>query len=187
MKKIIVVVGMAGSGKSFAADIFAEKLHTKVFRTGDVIREEIKKRGLEYNPGNDAKIAHWFHTQGREKLIIKRTWDKIKKYNRDIVVVEGCRAAEELFFLRKYSKINLIIIAIKADFDTRLERTLERKRFGKAEGRAYMKSRNRLEIHHGIGKVIREADYSIDNSELSKKQMKKRIAELAKGLKWMSK
>ena len=183
MEKLILIVGMAGSGKSFAADLFAKKLHTKVFRTGDVIREEIKRRKLEYNKENDAKIAHWFHTQGREKLIIKRTWYKIEKYNKKTVIIEGCRAPEELTLLKKYSKVNPIIIAIKADFNTRMKRTMERKRFGKSEGKAYLKSRDKLELSHGIGKVIKKASYTIDNSRLSKRQMEKKIAKLTKGLK----
>jgi len=182
MKKIIVVVGMAGSGKSLAADITAKHLKTKVFRTGDVIRDEIKRRKLDYNPENDAKIAHWFHTGGREKLIIKRTWDKIKKFRNKAVVVEGCRAPEELRLLERYSNSKPIVIAIKASQEVRIKRTMKRKRFGKAEGRAYLKSRDNLELSHGLGKVMKMSDYSIDNSKLTKKQEKKRIINLLKRL-----
>ncbi|MFQ6020413.1 MAG: AAA family ATPase [Candidatus Aenigmatarchaeota archaeon] len=180
--KIFVVVGMPGSGKSFAADVIAKNFNGKVFRTGDVIRDEIKKRGLKYTPENDAKIAHWFHTRGRERLIIKRTWDKIKKSRKKIIVIEGCRAPEEIKLLEKYSKIKPIIIATKTNFNVRVKRIIKRKRFGKKESKKYLKNRDKLELSHGLGKIIKMANYVINNSKLTKRQTEKKLIKLIKGL-----
>jgi dephospho-CoA kinase len=180
--KIFVVVGMPGSGKSFAADIIAKHLKTRVFRTGNRIRDEIKRRGLKYTPENDAKIAHWFHTGGREKLIIKRTWDKIKKYKKKFIVVEGCRAPEEVRLLEKISKTKPIIIATKATQKVRVKRTMGRKRFGPQQSKEYLKSRDKLELSHGQGKLIKMAHYTIDNSNLTKKQEEKKVKKLLNSL-----
>ena len=64
--KIIFIVGMPGSGKS----VFKEKaneMNIPVFSSGDIIREEIKKRKMEYNENNDLEIARWFNEDGREE------------------------------------------------------------------------------------------------------------------------
>jgi dephospho-CoA kinase len=46
MKKILAFVGMPASGKSAAASILGES-GIKVINMGDVIREEVVRRGLE--------------------------------------------------------------------------------------------------------------------------------------------
>ncbi len=57
---------------------------------------------------------------------------------------------------------------------------MKRKRFGKAEGKAYLKSRDKLELSHGLGKVMKMSDYSVDNSKLTKKQTEKKLKTLLK-------
>ena len=68
---LIVIVGMPGSGKTFAGEILKKRFNAKVVETGDIIREEIKRRGAKYTPETDKKFRDWFHS-GREHLVIKR-------------------------------------------------------------------------------------------------------------------
>ena len=79
MKNLIVIVGLPGSGKTFASEIIKSKFKADTFHTGDIIRQEIKRRGWKYTPKTDTFIAHWFHSQGREKLLLSRLWNQIKK------------------------------------------------------------------------------------------------------------
>jgi adenylate kinase family enzyme len=67
---LILIIGLPGSGKSFAASVIKKRFHARVFETGDVIREEIKRRGWKYTPKNDAKVRDWFHS-GREHMIVE--------------------------------------------------------------------------------------------------------------------
>ena len=83
MKKIILIVGLPRSGKSLAADIIKRRFKADVFRSGDIIREEIKRRGMKYTPQSDTLVAHWFNTHGREKILTKRVWDKVKKSKKE--------------------------------------------------------------------------------------------------------
>src|SRR3972149_8117231 len=99
MKKIILIVGMPGSGKSLASEIIKKKFKAEKFSSGDIIREEIKRRGWKYTPENDRKIADWFHTGDRENLLVKRTWNKIRKSKRKYVVIEGFRSVEGYNYL----------------------------------------------------------------------------------------
>jgi dephospho-CoA kinase len=178
MKKLILIVGLPGSGKSTAAEFIKKHFDAEVFHSGDIIREEIKRRGLEYTPQTDAMIAHWFHTQGREKLIAERTWKKIKKSKKKIIVVEGFRSLKTANHLKKLSKMKSIIISINASLKERIKRELKRRRFGEREGIEYLKSREKLEKRHGIMRLLKKADYKINNSKLTKKQMEKTIVNL---------
>ena len=177
-KKFILIVGLPGSGKSTAADFIKKKYDAGIVHSGDIIREEIKRRGLEYNPKNDALIAHWFHTGGREKLVVKRVWNKIKKSKKKIIIIEGLRSEKQLKYLEDLAKINPIIISIVASFDVRVKRELKRGRFGKEESIKYLRFRDKLEKSHGEVKLIKKSDYKIDNSRLNERQTDKKIYEI---------
>jgi len=179
-KKLIVIVGLPGSGKSTAADFIKKKFNSVIFHSGDIIREEIKRRGLKYTPKTDAFVANWFHRSGREKLLVRRIWEKIKKSNKKLIVIEGLRSYDQLRYLEKITMARPVVIAIMASFNVRLERELKRKRFGKDESLSYLKLRERLEKSHGIERLIRKADYKIDNSKLSIKQTNVKISKTVK-------
>lgn len=179
-KKLILIVGLPGSGKSTVTDFIEKKFNAAIVHSGDIIREEIKRRGLEYNPRNDALIAHWFHTGGRERLVVKRVWGKIKKSKKEIIVIEGLRSEKQLKYLEEVSKIRPIIISIVASFKVRVKRELKRGRFGKAESIKYLKFREKLEKSHGEWKIIKKSDYKIDNSKLNMRQTDERVYKIMK-------
>jgi len=179
-KLIFVITGLPGSGKSSAAEMIKKNFNADTVHTGDIIREEIKRRGLEYTPKTDALVAHWFHTSGREKVIVKRTWNKVKKSKKKVVVIEGFRSLQQFNLLKKLSKTKPILISIDASFKVRAERELKRGRFGKEETMEYLESREKLEKGHGIEKLMKKADYKINNTKLTKKQMEKKIVKLIK-------
>ena len=181
-KALILIVGLPGSGKSFAASVIKKHFHAKVFETGDVIREEIKRRGWEYNPENDKKVRLWFHS-GRENLIVKRLWIKIKN-EKEIIVIDGLRSPKELAMLKKLYKGNIFLIKIKSSFRVRAKRSIKRGRFGKLESIKYLKERDKSELSElvGLKQLLKKADYTIDNSKLTKKQMEKRVVDLVKSI-----
>jgi dephospho-CoA kinase len=179
-KKLILIVGLPGSGKSTAADFIERKFNADIVHSGDVIREEVKKRNLNYNPETDAMVAHWFHTAGREELLVKRVWDKIKKSKKNLIVIEGLRSDDQLRYLERIAKNKPFIISIIASFKVRVQRELKRKRFGKKESIDYLKFREKLERMHGIDRLLEKADHTIDNSKLSIKQTDAKLYKLIK-------
>ncbi len=181
-KKLILIVGLPGSGKSTAADFIKKQFNADIVHSGNVIRQEIKKRGLKYTPKADALIAHWFHTGGREKLVVERVWEKIKKSKKKLIVIEGLRSDEQLKYLEKIAKTKPIIISIVASFKVRVKRELKRRRFGKNESIRYLKFREVLEKSHGIEGLLKKTDYTIDNSELSIKQTNAKLSKLMKDI-----
>ena len=181
-KALILIVGLPGSGKSFAAGVIKKHFHAKVLETGDVIREEIKRRGWKYNPENDKKVRLWFHT-GREHLIVKRLWKKMKNC-KGTVAIDGLRSPKELAMFKKIYKGNIFLIKIKSSFKVRAQREINRGRFGKLESIKYLKERDKSELNDlvGLRQLLKKAEYTIDNSKLTKKQMGKKVVSLIKSI-----
>jgi dephospho-CoA kinase len=181
-KALILIVGLPGSGKSFAADVIKKHFHAKILKTGDVIRDEIKRRDWRYNPENDKKVRLWFHS-GREHLIVKRLWEKMKNY-RGVVIIDGLRSPKELAIFKKIYKGNIFLIKIESSFKVRAQRSIKRGRFGKLESVKYLKERDNSELSElvGLKQLLKKADYTIDNSKLTKKQMEKRVVSLIKSI-----
>jgi len=183
MKKLLIIItGLPGSGKSYAAEIIMKKFNAATVHTGDVIREEIKKRGLEYTPKTDSFVAHWFHRGGREKLLVKRTWNKVKRSRKKIIIIEGLRSHIQLKYLEKITKTKPIVISVIASFEVRAKRELKRGRFGEEGTMEYLKTREKLEKSHGIMGLMKKSDYRINNTKLTKNQMERRILSLVKKL-----
>lgn len=179
-KALILIIGMPGSGKSFAASVIKKHFHSKVFENGDIIREEIKRRGWKYTPENDKKMRLWFHS-GREHLLFERMKKKIN-HEKGLIVIVGVRSPKEFAMYKMYFKGKIFLIEIRASFKVRAQRELERGRFGKQESIKYLKDRDRSETSDLVGLkcLLKEADYTIDNSKLTKKQTEKRIIGLIK-------
>jgi len=180
-ERVIVIVGLPGSGKSTAAEFIKKEFNAGMVHSGDVIRDEIKKRGWKYTPENDALIADWFNaTERGERSLVQRVWDKVKTSKKKIIVIEGFRAAGNIEILEEISKIKPTVIAIITSFNVRVQRELKRRRFGKQESIKYLKLREKQEKRHGIEKLVRNADYTIDNSKLSIKQTNAKISKIIK-------
>src|SRR3989338_10080257 len=177
MRKRIILcfVGLPGSGKTKAKEMVLKNFDSFGISSGDIIREEIKRRGLQYSPHTDAIVAQWFHSQGRERFVVERLWNKIRKTRKKLMVIEGLRNSLEIEYLEKLSGNNPIIIAIVAPFWVRAKRELKRGRFEKGENVEYLRQRDRAEIGRGELKLIKKADYKINNARMSLSQMEKRI------------
>jgi dephospho-CoA kinase len=174
-------VGLAGSGKSTISRFIKDKFNADIFHTGDIIREEVRRRGLERTTKNEILIANWFFAnRKREKIIIERIAEKIKKSNKKIIVIEGLTTYENLKYLEKLVEIKPIVLSITAALNVRVKRESKRGRFGKKRNIEYVKSRDDLEKSRGIGKLMKKADYTIDNSRLSKKQANDKVYKLIK-------
>ncbi len=174
-KLILCIVGLPGAGKTIVAKIIKKRFSACVFETGDIIREEIKRRGLRYTEENDRKIAEWFHS-GRERFIVERVAKKIKSCNRNLLVVNGFFAPVEIKLLKKTGKTALI--AVTAGFRKRYRREILRKRFSN-QTMDYLKQRDRRELKEGLGRLVKMADYRIANSS-GKRDLEKKTAALVK-------
>lgn len=173
---LILLVGLTSSGKSTAAKIL-EEMGFSVACSGDVIREEIRKRGLPYTKENDVKMAKWFNEQG-ENLVVERMLHRLKG---DKIAIDGMRSPEMLQKLEEITGQKPVIVAIKADFGSRYQRECERMKFPDKSEEA-MKKRDQAHIDIGARELIERADYTINNTSLTKGELRARLKEIIKNL-----
>ncbi len=163
--KILIIAGMAGSGKTVCSNL-AKRMNIFTLTSGDIIRDEIKRRGLQYNEQNDLKIARWFNKRDREKLLAKRLAEKIKEHdNPKRIVIEGLRSPDGVNELKRVLKgEDITILAIHSSPSIRYRREKKRPRFA-GKGYRMIKIRDRQEIKHGLAELISMADEIIVNNK----------------------
>ena len=162
MKKLLSLVGMAGSGKSQVSRVFEDNGFTRL-RFGDVTDEEIKKRNLELNEENERYIREQLRTEhgmAAYAILNQKKIDTILK-NSD-VVIDGLYSWEEYIFLKEQYGEAFFVVAIYSSPQTRYARLAGRAHRGLTIEEAY--SRDRAEIENlNKGGPIAVADFTIIN------------------------
>ncbi|MFZ3077710.1 MAG: nucleoside monophosphate kinase [Candidatus Aenigmatarchaeota archaeon] len=174
-KLILCIIGLPGAGKSTVAKMIARNFSACSFESGNVIREEVRRRELRYTKENDRKIAEWFHA-GRENLIIERMAKKMRACDRRILVVGGFFAPEEIRMLEKIG--NVVLIAVAAPSAVRYRREMLRRRFS-GESEKYLRERDMRELNEGLGKLLKKAKYRI-SSRPGKRELEKKTVALVR-------
>ena len=177
MKKVIAIVGMPGSGKSTASDC-AKEMELVIIVMGDVVREEVSKRGLEPTPDNIGRIMLSLRKEEGLGVIAKRCCEKILKAKSETVIVEGIRSLDEVEEFKK-SFSNFKIVAIHTSPETRFQRLHNRGRSDDPESRKIFLERDNRELKVGIGSAIAMADRVIVN-EGSFNEFKSEVYKLFK-------
>ena len=114
-------------------------------------------------------------------MLFRSVWNKVKRKRKSVIVIEGFRSPKQLKMLEQLSGQKPVIIAITAPFRVRHAREHARGRFGKKESEEYLRKRDKLELSHGEGRIIRMADYKINNSG-SKEDLEKAVVKLMETL-----
>ncbi len=108
-KTILVVTGLPGSGKSeVSRDIRKRGMPT--FITGDVIREEVSRRGLELNLESQELIARELRKEYGPDAPINMIEHKIRDSKSDIICVDGPRNIKEIELLENLGDVFLIVV-----------------------------------------------------------------------------
>lgn len=122
-RMIIVVVGLTGGGKSEASD-YIKSLGVPMFRTGDVVRAEVVKRGFELTPRNSELIARKLRQELGGDAPARITGELIKKNKDKLICVEGPRDMAEIAYLATLGSV--LILVISASPEVRFERSKKR-------------------------------------------------------------
>ena len=163
--KIIAFVGLPLSGKSTASRI-AEEMGIPVVVMGDIVREEVEKRGLELTDENAGKVASELREREGMDAIAKRCIPRIKKKieKKGVVVIDGVRGIAEVERFRSEFGDNFILINIEAPIELRLERARKRMRDDDVRTVDELKNRDERELSWGMGEAIKIADITVENS-----------------------
>jgi len=173
---------MPGSGKSAAREI-AKELGIPVLIMGDVIREEVKKRGLKEEAKSYESVMRDIRAKLSDQIVAERTAKKLNHIKEDIVFIDGIRSLEEVRYFRKITE-DVHVLALLSPFRIRLKRLSSRKRLGDPKTEKELEERDEAELKIGLGDVIAKADSYIINDdrpiEVFKEDLRKTIIRLMK-------
>ena len=163
MGKVVAIVGMCGSGKSVATEIFENELGYKKVYFGGVTMEKLKEANLEVTPENERMIREGLRRDLGMGAFAKILLPRIKEYSKEgNVVLDGLYSWDEYKILSEELD-NLVMIAVVADKNIRYSRLEIRDIRSLDNNQA--KSRDIAEIENSAkGGPIVYADYYILNN-----------------------
>jgi dephospho-CoA kinase len=126
--KIVSIVGMAGAGKSELARLFERKGFVRI-RFGDSTDDEVRKRGLELNEGNERSVRELLRKEhgmaAYARLNLSRIETALETSN---VVIDGLYSWEEYSFLKDHFGEDMYLVAVWASPATRYTRLGRRRK-----------------------------------------------------------
>jgi dephospho-CoA kinase len=156
--KIFIVVGMPASGKNIAR-IYAESRGIPYFATGDLVRNEIRKRSLEQDAAAAAAVST--ELRGADGLGVTRlALAMAMESGADILFMEGMRSQSEIEFIR--TRAECVVIAFLAPRQLRLRRIISRQRAD--DSPQLFEERDLREVEYGTAVSIVLADEYILNT-----------------------
>ncbi len=156
--RYFIIVGMPASGKNIART-YAQQNGISYFATGDIVREEQKKRNIDPTPDNMAALSG--ELRGNDGLGVTRLALKAAtKASSGVAFLEGMRSWPEIELIR--DEVKACVVAFVAPRDTRRARIVSRGRPDDSpEG---FDLRDTREIEYGAADPIAMADEYILNT-----------------------
>lgn len=156
--KIFVIVGMPAAGKSIAQAYAREKGYP-YHATGDVVRAEVKARGLEPGPKTMAGVSD--ELRGEDGMGVTRiALKKVLEEKSQIAFLEGMRSWQEIELIREQA--DAVVVAFLAPRPLRRKRMIARGR--PDDSPAGFEERDWREIFYGASIPIALADAYIVNT-----------------------
>jgi dephospho-CoA kinase len=156
--EIFVIVGMPASGKNIAR-VYAESAGIAYFATGDLVRQEVIRRGLEPTGINTAAVST--DLRDSDGLGVTRiALEAALESGLDVAFLEGMRSWPEIELISEKAKVT--VIAFVAPIELRLKRVVERGR--PDDSAAGFTIRDRREIDYGASVPIALADEYVLNT-----------------------
>lgn len=182
-KKIIAIIGMAGSGKTATVEYLIKKYGWPKVYLGEATFDRLKKEGLTINYTNEQIIREKIRKELGMSAYAKLAFPKVAKLLKTakIVLIESLYSWDEYkIFKKKYGK-NFLAIAVTASSVIRLVRLKDRP-IRPIKTAAELLKRDWTEIEGtDKGGPIAVADYTIINDG-TKEKLQKNIDLIIKGI-----
>lgn len=161
MKKLILITGMPGSGKTSVAKIIGEHGFPIIFM-GDVVRKEAEARGIGGGMMEMSKFMVELRKELGEEAVAKLTYDEVEEVDGEIVVVDGIRSPKEVEYFK--SKCHeAILVGVLAPLGLRYNRLSNRNRIDDPKTIKELEGRDMVELQVGLGEAIALSDIYILN------------------------
>lgn len=158
-KRVVVVVGLPGSGKTTLSKSLSRAMKAPRHTCGNVVRGWIRSQGLPYNPQNDRMASQHFAAAPGE--IARQLSLKINRSSKPVHIVDGVRSPSDMKVLRE--RFDVRVVALKLPRKLRYQRMLARGRFA-TENESYLRKRDRREVGLGLLHVLRKPFMRMDMS-----------------------
>ncbi len=125
----MLVLGLSGSfsaGKGTFIEIVNTNFNACGVSTSDAVRSEAATRGIEKTRQNLRKLVNEMVAEKGGAVLVEFALKSIKPC--DVLVVDGLRRKEEIFYLKDKFKNNFHLVWLDAPIEKRYERILARKR-----------------------------------------------------------
>jgi len=159
--KLVIITGMPGAGKSEVAQVLRDA-GFPVIVMGDIIREEIRSRGLEANSANTRLVMLDLREREGPAAVARRCLDGLKTITSETVVIEGCRSIAELEVFEQYAEA-VTVLCIHSSPSTRFARLRQRARDDAPPEWSTFRERDLREISVGLGGIIALGDIMLIN------------------------
>jgi dephospho-CoA kinase len=162
MRKVVAIVGMAGSGKSEVARVFESHGYVRV-RFGDITDDEMKKRGMEISESNERYCREILRKEmGMAAYAILNMPRIDTALQSSDVVADGLYSWEEYLSFKSYYGDKFCVVAVYSSPETRYTRLARRSH--RPLTREEASSRDKAEIENlNKGGPVAMADYTIIN------------------------
>ena len=175
MGLVLAVSGLPAAGKGEFAAILSEN-GIPVRSMGDMIRAEVKERGIPEAPHVFGEVATQLRAEYGEDVLARRLVKAVDDLltQHPIVLIEGLRGtAERDVFLGHWGDL-FKVVAITASKELRFRRVQSRARSEDGD-LSDLEMRDKRETGWGLDVIIQEADFSFSNeSDLS--DLKNRVS-----------
>ena len=180
-KTIILVTGLPGSGKTAASSHIRSK-GIPTFLLGDIFREEMRKRGLEFTNVNSERVAVQVRKEHGMDYAARKTGEKIKRLDNMLVCVDGARDMFELRRLASFGK--LILVIIDAPEKIRYKRLVNAGGYKRPKSYEEFLWRAKEELKRGMAKIIHTHKYEkyVIRNKSTKYELKRKIDELLENI-----
>ena len=127
-KKILAIVGMAGSGKSTVVDLLVKEYNIPYIYFGNITLQEMKRKGLEPGQENEKKTPIELRQEHGMAAYAKLSLPQIEEHltTNDYVLLDGLYSWSEYTFLRQNTTIPLTLLAVIAKREIRYQRLSQR-------------------------------------------------------------
>ncbi len=156
---IIGITGTFASGKDTVAEYLAKKKGFERVTLSDIIREELKKRGLSETRENLQKIGNELRRQKGPLYLLKEALSRVKSNK---VVIAGVRQRDEADFFKQGE--DRILLAVDAPPHIRFERLRARGRKGDTLTWEEFVAKEKEEMS-GKGGIAQDVKYCMDKAD----------------------
>ncbi len=155
--KVIVIIGLPGSGKSVASKLLSRK-GIPAYNSSHIIKEEVIKRGLELTVESEEHIARQLRKEHGMDAPARFLANSIENEKSDIICIEGFRNIEEAEYMERLGKI--FLVEIRAPKNVRHERLIRRGGPRDPKDREAAEWRDGKEIERGLGNLLETEKYA---------------------------